>query len=342
MRFCVLGAGAWGTGIAIHIARRGHQVVLVPRRVEQARKLAKERENRRYLKGCRIPEEIWITSDLAEGIEGSEIVLMACPSKGLRDSCWNLREMGNAIRNVEIVLSLCKGIELETDLLSAEVISDVLPGTRVGVLSGPTYAKEVAIGQPSAVVFAVSKHDAYSLSIQEAMSDRSLRVYTNEDLRGVELGACLKNVYAIAAGICDGLGFGDNAKSALLTRSLGEMVRLGVALGGQLSTFYGLSGFGDLAATCNGEWSRNRTFGRMIAEGECLESLLSKKNMTVEGYHSTHCFYSICKDKNLESPILDEVFGVLYQGKDVREVLQSLMGRSLKPEKHDPDDFQNH
>ena len=134
---------------------------------------------------------------------------MACPSKGLRDSCWNLREMGNAIRNVEIVLSLCKGIELETHLLSAEVISDVLPGTRVGVLSGPTYAKEVAIGQPSAVVFAVSKHDAYSLSIQEAMSDRSLRVYTNEDLRGVELGACLKNVYAIAAGICDGLGFGD-------------------------------------------------------------------------------------------------------------------------------------
>ena len=334
MRFCVLGAGAWGTGIAIHLAKRGHEVVLVPRREAQALKLAKARENEKYLKGCHIPDKIRITSDLVEGIEQSEVALLACPSKGLRNLCRSLREVGNAIHNIEIMLSLCKGMELETNLLSAEVISEVLPENRVGVLSGPTYAKEVAIGQPSAIVFATRKHDGYSLSIQEAMSDRSLRVYTAEDLRGVELGACLKNVYAITAGICDGLGFGDNAKAALMTRALAEMVRLGVALGGQLSTFYGLSGFGDLVATCNGGWSRNRIFGQMIANGQCIESLLAERRMTVEGYRSTHCFYRMCRDKELESPILDEVFAVLYEGKNPREVLQSLMGRSLKPEKN--------
>ena len=232
------------------------------------------------------------------------------------------------------MLSLCKGIEAETNLLSAEVIGEELSESRVGVLSGPTHAREVAEGRPSAIVFATRGHDTYTLSIQEAMSDRNLRVYTAEDLKGVELGACFKNVYAIAAGICDGLGFGDNAKAALLTRALAEMVRLGVALGGQLGTFYGLSGFGDLVATCNGGWSRNRTFGQLIAEGERIESLITERRMTVEGYRSTQCFYHVCRERDLESPILDEVYAVLYEGKDHREVIKSLMGRSLKAEEN--------
>ena len=333
MNFTVLPAGAWGTAMALHLERLGHIVTLMPRTTEEAMEMASSRENKAFFPGHRIPDSLQIGMEYKPSLMEAEVCIIAAPSQFLRSICKELRPALDSARQLRLFLTLCKGLEESTGKLPVEVMAEELPGYGHGVLSGPTFASQVAEGQPSALVLAVDSASGGFEDVQDAVSGNHVRVYTSDDLIGVELGGCLKNVYAIASGICDGLGFRDNAKAALLTRSLHEMVRLGVALGGKRETFYGLSGFGDLVLTCNGEESRNRTFGELFAKGVSVEELLGERRMTVEGYRTCKTFHEICCEKDLEAPILHEIHAILYEGKSAEGALKSLMSRDLKPER---------
>jgi glycerol-3-phosphate dehydrogenase (NAD(P)+) len=229
-------------------------------------------------------------------------------------------------------VSLAKGLELGTHLRPTEVIDAVLPTYAAGALTGPTNAGEVALAKPSAMVLAAPRAAAFAGEVQSALSGPTLRVYTSDDIPGVEIGGCLKNVYAIAAGCGDGLRLGDNARAALLTRALAEMVRVGSALGARAETFYGLSGFGDLVATCHGGWSRNREFGQRIGEGNTIAALLAGRKTVVEGYKTTESFAELCAQRRIDAPILAEMRAMLFASKPPSQVLASLMGRELKRE----------
>ncbi|MEM9227156.1 MAG: NAD(P)H-dependent glycerol-3-phosphate dehydrogenase, partial [Verrucomicrobiota bacterium] len=228
--------------------------------------------------------------------------------------------------------TLCKGVEQGSLKSPAAIVSELLPDMPVGTLSGPSNAAEVAAGRPTAVVLASEADDVLTTQMQEVLNGGSLRVYRSADLRGVELGGALKNIYAIGAGLCDGLQLGDNAKAAYLTRSLREMVKLGVSLGGKAETFFGLSGFGDLVATSTGGWSRNRTFGENVARGLSIEDLITDRKTVVEGYTTTASFYQLIKDRADEVPILTQIYGILYAGIEPRQALGSLLSRTPKPE----------
>jgi glycerol-3-phosphate dehydrogenase (NAD(P)+) len=227
---------------------------------------------------------------------------------------------------------MCKGLELETFKTPAEIVAEELPGLACGVLSGPTFAGEVAQGKPAAVVLAVGNDSVRGRDYQQAISNSSLRVYLSGDVHGTELGGTLKNVYAIGVGLCDGLQLGDNAKAALLTRSLNEMVQLGCVLGGQKETFFGLSGFGDLVATCSGAWSRNRTFGERVGRGEKPEIIVDSQKTVVEGYRAVLCLHEICQDRRLEAPILTLIHAILYDALEPKAAMLKLMNRDLKSE----------
>src|SRR5882672_6852370 len=251
MNFAVIGAGAWGTAFALHLARVGHAVTLVPRRAAQAAAIAEARENRDYLAGVPLPFEVRVTADVAAALADAEVVLLASPAQSLRETCARLHAVWPG--RAKLIVSLAKGLELGTHLRPSQVIAEKFSDTLVGALTGPTNAREVAIAQPSAMVLAASRPEKFVQEVQAALSGATMRIYTSEDLAGIEFGGCLKNIYAIAAGCCEGLKLGDNAKAAMLTRALAEMVRVGVTLGAKPETFYGLSGFGDLVATCHGE-----------------------------------------------------------------------------------------
>src|SRR3954470_23968214 len=291
MNFVVIAAGAWGTAFALHLARSGQSVTLVPRRAEQAAALVATRENADYLPGLTLPREVVITADLRTALSSADVLLLACPAQALRATCANISAAiatGSALPG--LVISLAKGLELNTHLRPSEVIAALLPTVSVGSLTGPTNAAEVARGLPAAMVLAATNFRSIVKEVQAAISGASLRVYTSDDLAGVEYGASLKNIYAIAAGCSEGLRLGDNARASLLTRALTEMVRVGTALGARPETFYGLSGFGDLVATCHGEWSRNREFGRQVGEGRRVSELLTHRKTVVEGYKTTEAF----------------------------------------------------
>ncbi len=234
------------------------------------------------------------------------------------------------------VVSLSKGLETGTHLRPSQVLAEVLPGMRVGALTGPSNAAEVARGLPAAMVLAAEVQACGADEIQAAASSTTLRIYTSDDLAGIEFGGALKNVYAIAAGCADGLGLGDNARAALLTRSLAEMVRVGVALGARPETFYGLSGFGDLIATCYGAWSRNREFGQRIGGGGRVDDLLAHRKTVVEGYRTTEAFAGLCAERRIDAPILAEMHAILFAGRRPSEALAALMARGLKRESTAP------
>jgi glycerol-3-phosphate dehydrogenase (NAD(P)+) len=332
MTFCVVGAGAWGTAFALHLARLNRAVVLVPRRPELAAALTAKRENTDYLPGAVLPPEIEITADLAAASAGAGIVLVACPVQAMRETGARLGLAQGSSSAPRLVVSLAKGLELGTHRRPSEILAAELPRTVVGCLAGPTNAAEVARGLPAAMVLATSRPDARVADLQAAISCATLRVYTSEDLPGVEFGGALKNIYAIASGCAHGLGLGDNANAALLTRSLAEMVRVGAALGARPETFYGLSGFGDLAATCHGGWSRNREFGQLIGEGRAVADLIGSRRTVVEGYLTTQSFSGLCAERAIEAPILREVHAILFGGRRPADALASLMMRGLKRE----------
>lgn len=332
MNCCILGAGAWGTAMALHLDRCGHSVTLVPRRIDHALAIASQRENEDYLPGYTLPHTIQIGCEVGPVLMEAEVVFLACPSKALRALCASIRPHLEDAWQLKLCLIMCKGLELETLKTPAEIVGEELPGIACGVLSGPTFAGEVAKGKPTAVVLAVDSNCETPERYQEAFSNVSLRAYLSDDVRGTELGGTLKNIYAIGSGLCDGLQLGDNAKAALLTRSLNEMVRLGVLLGGSKETYFGLSGFGDLVATCSGEWSRNRTFGQRIGEGETPTQIIDSQKSVVEGYRAAECLYRICKEKSVDAPILGVIHAILYDGMEPLAAMQQLMNRDLKSE----------
>jgi len=333
MKFCVVGAGAWGTAFAVHLARLGRRVVLVPRRVEQAAALLATRENKDYLAGIALPAELAITADLAAALERATVVLLACPSQALRETTARVQAARGSASGLKLVMSLAKGLEVGSYLRPTQVIAAVQSDVPVSAITGPTNAGEVARGLPAAMVLGAARGtEALLEEIQAAISGPTLRVYTSDDLAGVEYGGCLKNIYAIAAGCAVGLGLGDNANAALLTRALAEMVRVGSALGARPETFYGLSGFGDLVATCHGEWSRNREFGQRIGEGQSAAALIAHRKTVVEGYRTTESFHGLCVERKIDAPILRETYAILFEGKAPALALNTLMTRGLKRE----------
>lgn len=332
MNFSVLGAGAWGTAMALHLVRCGHTVTLVPRRFEMAIELGARRENRDYLPGHPFPESLQIGYELEPVLMETEVIVLASPVVGIRAWCKRVKESCGGARSLKLLLSLAKGFEPETHRTPAQIAQDVIPDVEVGTVTGPSNAAEVAAGNPTALLLATNHHSAFADGVQVAMSSSALRLYTSDDLLGAEFGGGLKNIYAIAAGMSDGLGLGDNAKAALLTRALAEMIRVGQTLGARSSTFVGLSGYGDLVATCYGDWSRNRQFGQRMGEGVSAEELLSGRRTVVEGYRTTESVFQLCSEKQIEAPILEQVHAVLFRGCSPNEGLAALMGRNLKRE----------
>ena len=336
LNFAVIGAGAWGTAMAVHLARRGQHTTLVPRRPEHAESLRAEGENRDYLPGIGLPESLIVTNDLRTALVEADVALIACPSQSLRAWCEQMRTVLHDTSRLQLFLSLVKGLEIGTHLRPSEMMAQILPGLNCGTLTGPTNAAEVARGLPAAMVMAAQRADEFVPKVQAAMSGSTLRIYTSDDLAGAEYGASLKNIYAIAAGFCDGLKLGDNSKASLLTRALTEMVRVGQALGAKQETFYGLSGFGDLVATSHGAWSRNREFGEKIGAGKSVAELLAGRKTVVEGHRTTEALHELCQERGITAPILGEVYAILYQHKKPADALTALMTRELKRETQTP------
>jgi glycerol-3-phosphate dehydrogenase (NAD(P)+) len=330
-RLAILGAGSWGTALAIVLAPRFDVVRLWARRPEQAERLQAERQNQLYLPGFRFPDNVRVGADLAEALQGPDIVVLVTPSTHIRELAF---QMLPHTSNETIFVSATKGIEEGTFLRMSQVIGEVLSvrfAARVAVLSGPTFAREVAAGEPAAVVVA-SETPAVAAQVQKAFSGKSLRAYTSPDVIGVEVGAALKNVIAIGAGICEGLGLGSNTRAALITRGLAEITRLAVALGGEARTLAGLAGLGDLVLTTTGDLSRNRTLGLRLGRGESLATIVSSTRMVAEGVTTCHAARDLAEKCGVTLPITEEMYRILYEGKDVRHALLALMERPLTQE----------
>lgn len=328
-RFAVLGDGAWGTAVALLLAQdANHQVALWSARPENARLLRERRENATYLPGVPIPAAIELTSNLSEAVRAADLWVAAVPTVYLRAT---LTPLVRELREPRPMLSLAKGVERDTFLRPTEILCDVLGPRPVAVLSGPSHAEEVSRGLPTSLVAASTDPDLARMVQQSFSSDR-VRVYTNADVIGVELGGALKNVIGIAAGISDGLGFGDNTKSALLTRGLAEMARFGVALGAARETFFGLAGLGDLITTCASRHGRNRHVGERLGRGESLTAILASMKMVAEGVYTTRSVHDQAAKLGIEMPITSEVYRVLDEGKDPRTAVTDLMLREPKNE----------
>jgi len=327
----VVGAGSWGTTIAAVLAGNGHDVTLWSYEAHVVQEMREGRENRTYLPGVVLPEGLRATDRIEEAVGTASFVISVSPSQFVR------RVMSAAAPSLAaeaIVVSASKGIEIDTlqrmDEVLAEVLGRSLDG-RFAVLSGPSFASEVARGEPTAIV-AASASEEVARRVQELFQTRSLRVYTNTDVVGVELGGALKNVIALAAGVTAGLGFGHNTLAALITRGLAEITRLGVALGAQPSTFAGLAGMGDLVLTCTGELSRNRTVGYRLGRGETLEDILGEMHAVAEGVKTTQAVRDLARRHGVEMPITEQVHAMLVERKSPRDALASLMARDPKPE----------
>jgi glycerol-3-phosphate dehydrogenase (NAD(P)+) len=330
MKISVIGAGAFGTAMAIAAARAGNDVVLWAHDPEVARAIAETGTNPDYLRGADLGERIRATSDLAEAAEHSETLFMVVPSHHYREVLTQLR---GSLRGAVRVISGTKGIENDSldrmSEISAEVLGDRL--TAFAVLSGPTFAIETAKGTPTAAVIA-SRDTAFAQEVQQVMSSPTFRLYHSEDVVGVELAGSLKNVIAIAAGALEGLGLGANTNAALITRGLREMTRLGIVMGGRLETFAGLAGMGDLVLTCTGALSRNRTVGVLLGKGQTLDEILRDAKFVAEGIKTAKSAQQLAERHSIEMPITREMHRVLYEGESPREGIQRLMTRSLKAE----------
>jgi len=324
----VLGAGSWGSALADTIASAGREVVLWARRPEQVAQL-QEGRNPEYLGDHRLCATLRCTADLGEAVAAADAVVIGTPSVTTRDICEKIVAAG--ARDKPCVL-LAKGLERGTGRRLSQVATEVLgPGSEVLVLLGPSHAEEVIMGQPTAIVLAGGTADTRE-KLQHLFSHSNLRVYRNDDLIGVETAGALKNVLAIAAGLCDGLGLGDNAKGALLARGVAEIARVGVRLGGRQETYFGLSGVGDVITTCLSRHSRNRALGERVGRGESLEEATAAIGQVVEGTETTRTLVALAAREGDEVPIANEVAAVLFDGKAPADAMNDLMLRSLKPE----------
>lgn len=324
----VIGDGGWGTALAVLLSSKGYNVTLWGVFPEYIEEMKSGRINTKFLPGIKIPDEVLITSSLDEALNDKDIIVLAVPSQHMRDVLSKFRKYKFS---KEIFVNVAKGIENHTLKCMSEVIKELLGGVNLVVLSGPTIAHEVAFKVPTAIV-ASSENGEFAKTVQEVFMTETFRVYTSNDVIGVELGGSLKNVIAIAAGISDGLKFGTNTKAALLTRGLVEMVRLGIAMGAKKETFYGLSGLGDLATTCINQSSRNRHFGEKIGRGMQIKDALKEGEMVVEGVATAQSAYELAKKYNIIMPITSEVFKIIYENKNPEKAVSDLMTRSQKPE----------
>ena len=331
-RITVLGAGSWGTAVAALLAQ-APGVTLWARDASLAEHIDREQENPRYLPGVTLPSELHATGDLLAACAGADVLVLGVPSHGLRAV---LCDAASEVNPEAPVLSLAKGVEQGTNLRMTEVAADVLAGhrrDRIGVLTGPNLAREVAAGQPTASVIAMMD-PLTATALQERFMTVTFRVYTNPDVVGCEIAGALKNVIAIAAGIAAGLGYGDNTKAALITRGLAELARLGVVLGGEPLTFSGLAGMGDLVATCTSDQSRNRRVGVELGRGRSLDEIVAELDMVAEGVKSTRAVLELAATHGVEMPIATMVGAVLYDGRRPADLVPALMLREAKAELH--------
>ena len=334
MKIVVLGAGSWGTALSLHLKRAGHQVSLWSHDPEKALTLDQTRENKALLPGILLPEEVKITSDIQEALKEKEAVVFAVPSHVIRSTAV---AAAKAWPPGAWALSASKGLEETTFLRISEILKQSLRSeTPIAVLSGPSHAEELSRKMPTTLV-AASPDKGLSKTVQDVFHSDYLRVYTSQDVPGVEWGGALKNVIAIAAGITDGLGLGDNAKAALMTRGLHEMTRLGVALGAQAKTFAGLAGMGDLFVTCTSRHSRNRLLGEKIGKGASPQEALTEMVMVAEGVKTAPAVQGLARRSGVEVPIAAEVHQVLFLRKNASEAAKSLLSRTAKPEQDERD-----
>jgi glycerol-3-phosphate dehydrogenase (NAD(P)+) len=329
-RAAVLGAGSWGTTFAKVLADAGCDVTLHARRPELAKAITEDGENRDYLPGVRLPAAVRATSDAAEALLGADVVVLAVPSQSLRD---NLTGWASLLPADATLLSLMKGIELGTTKRMSEVICEVagVGSDRVAVLSGPNLAREIAEQQPAATVIACTD-TARAGALQAACHTPYFRPYTNPDVIGCELGGAVKNVIALACGIAEGLGFGDNTRASLITRGLAETARLGLVLGGELTTFAGLAGMGDLVATCSSPLSRNRTFGEKLGRGMSVEEVQQSTRQTAEGVKSCRSVLDLARAHDVYMPLTEAVVRVCHEGEAPARMVKEIMTREAKPE----------
>jgi glycerol-3-phosphate dehydrogenase (NAD(P)+) len=329
-RIAVIGAGAWGTALAVSLsARGGHNLTLWAHSPDHAAELAETGRNSRYLPGFVLPADIVITSSLAQAIVAADIVLCVTPSQALREI---MRQLAPALTPNQILLSASKGIEEKTFLRMSQIISEFAPDNPIGTLGGPSFAQEVAAAMPTAITLAID--DAvFGKSLQDDFSSASLRAYRNEDVIGTELGGALKNVIALAAGVVTGLELGNNATSALITRGIAEITRLAMACGGRRETMSGLSGFGDLVLTCTGGLSRNRTVGVELGRGRSLPDIIAGLNGKVaEGVRSTTAALGLAARYGVEMPITEQMAAILHHNKSPRDAIRELMSRPGRTE----------
>ena len=322
-KVCVLGAGSWGTALALVVAKKGYNVSMWTLNEEQCNKINKDKENIDYLPGVVIPDNIVVTTNIEEAVKDGTIIVLAVPSQAIRSVCKQIKPF---VKDKQILVDVAKGLEKGTGLRLSDVCNQEQPNKKYVGLSGPSHAEEVSRDIPTTVV--VSSEDIHIAEIvQDIFMSPKFRVYTNPDVVGVELGGALKNIIAFGAGICDGLGYGDNAKAALMTRGIKEIGRLGVAMGAKASTFSGLSGIGDLIVTCTSMHSRNRRAGILIGQGKTLEETLAEVKMVVEGITATDVAYNVAKELNVEMPITNAIYSVLYDNANPDEVVTELMMR---------------
>lgn len=330
----VLGAGSWGTALAIQLARNGHRVLLWMRSPEQAGQMQARRENTAFLPGIRLPDQIEPTASLEDAVRGSDYVMLAVPSHAFAELLDQVRPLLGAGQGLSWA---CKGFEPGTGRLLHEVAQERLPGgTPLAAVTGPSFATEVARALPTAVTVA-GTDEAYSAAVARLLHGGCMRAYSSTDLVGAELGGAIKNVLAVATGISDGMGLGDNARAALITRGLAEMMRLGQALGARPETLTGLAGMGDLVLTCTGDLSRNRRLGLALGRGDSIEQALADIGQVVEGVGAAAEVHRLAEAHGLSMPISEQVYGILYQGWSPEECVRRLLAREQKPE-HAPSD----
>ncbi|UOQ42701.1 NAD(P)H-dependent glycerol-3-phosphate dehydrogenase [Halobacillus salinarum] len=333
-KVAVLGAGSWGTALAIVLADNGHDVHIWTHRKEQAEEINNAHTNERYLEGITIPESIRASGDLSEVVQSADDIILVVPTKAIREVCCQLVEV---LDHKVTVTHASKGIEPQTYKRVSEVITEEIPEEwfdDVVVLSGPSHAEEVSLRKPTTVTVSANNIKAAE-HVQDLFINRQFRVYTSPDLVGVELGGSLKNIIALGAGISDGLGYGDNAKAALITRGLAEIARLGTSMGANPLTFSGLTGVGDLIVTCTSSHSRNWRAGYKLGQGAKLDEVLEQMGMVVEGVRTTKAAYQLSKDEQIEMPITTGLYKVLFEDADPRDVVDQLMTRVRRHEMED-------
>ena len=327
-KIAILGSGSWGTALGKILAEKGYTVFIWGRNKNVIEDININRENSRYLKSIKLPASLNATENIEEALQDADIVILAVTSQSNRET---LNRIKNLVKDSIIIVNVSKGLEINTNKRASEISEEILPYNKFVALSGPSHAEEVAVNMPTTIVSASRSGEAM-IRVQELFVGTSVRVYTNSDVTGVELAGAFKNIIALGIGIIDGLGFGDNTKAAMMTRGLVEIVRLSVEMGADISTFFGLAGMGDLIVTCTSTHSRNRRAGILIGRGYSLEEVKNEINMVVEGINATKIAYELSRKLNIDMPIVNEMYKVIFENGEIKNAIANLMSRDKKHE----------